>query len=184
MEFLILGTAIFFGIHLVPLLAIKQKLINRLGKKAYMAAFALISALGLGLMIYGKGHSDFIPVWQPLAMAHWVPILVMWPTMILFVWAEIPCSMKIKLRHPMLIGIVLFTTSHLIANGDLASIVLFGSFAIYSVFVMFRQGFKKKESKIPVSTTKWNAFGIILGTLLYGVIFHFHQNITGMPIPV
>jgi uncharacterized membrane protein len=184
MEFLILGTFIFFGIHLLPLLAIKKSLIDKFGKKPYMAIFAIISALGLGLMIYGKGHADFIPVWQPMTLAYWVPILVMWPTMVLFVWAEIPCSMKITLRHPMLIGIVLFTTSHLIANGDLASIILFGSFAIYSLFVIFRQGFQKKESNIPASTPKWNAFGLILGTLLYGAIFHFHQNITGMPIQV
>lgn len=184
MEFLLTGTLIFFGIHLLPLFDLKRKLINRMGKMPYMGIFAVISAIGLGLIIYGKGHAEFIPIWQPLELAHWAPIIIMWPTMLLFIWAEIPCSMKIKLRHPMLMGIVLFASSHLVANGDLATIILFGSFALYSIFIMMKQGFEKKESNIPASTPKWNAFGFIVGTLLYGVVFHFHQNITGMPIPI
>jgi len=184
MEFLIAGIIIFFAIHLVPIFKLKEKLVQGLGEKPYMGIFSLIAALGLGLMIYGKGNAEFIPIWQPLPWAHWVPIIAMWPALVLLVWAEIPCSMKITLRHPMLLGILLFCISHLLANGDLATILLIGSFAMYASLTMLRLGFKKKESNIPASTPKWNAFGFIVGTLLYGVIFHFHQSITGMAIPI
>ncbi len=184
MEFLIAGIIIFFAIHLVPIFKLKEKLVQGLGEKPYMGIFSLIAALGLGLMIYGKGSAEFISIWQPLPWAHWVPIIAMWPALVLLVWAEIPCSMKITLRHPMLLGILLFCISHLFANGDLATILLIGSFAMYASLTMLRQGFKKKESNIPASTPKWNAFGFIVGALLYGVIFHFHQSITGMAIPI
>lgn len=184
MEFLIAGIIIFFAIHLVPIFQLKEKLVQGLGEKPYMGIFSLIAALGLGLMIYGKGSAEFISIWQPLPWAHWVPIIAMWPALVLLVWAEIPCSMKITLRHPMLLGILLFCISHLFANGDLATILLIGSFGIYAALTMLRLGFKKKESNIPASTPKWNAFGFIVGTLLYGVIFHFHQSITGMAIPI
>ena len=184
MEFLIIGIVLFFGIHLIPIFELKQKLINRFGKKPYMAIFALVSALGLGLMIYGKATAEFIALWQPIAGAHWVPVILMWPAIIISIWAEIPCSMKITLRHPMLIGILIFTSTHLIANGDLATVLLFGSFACYSIFTMFRQGFKKSESEIPNNTPGWNLFGVILGTVIYGLVFTFHQQFTGMVIPV
>lgn len=184
MELLIAGIIIFFTIHLVPIFQLKDKLVQGLGEKPYMGVFSLIAALGLGLMIYGKGHAEFIPVWQPLPWAHWVPIIAMWPALVLLVWAEIPCSMKITLRHPMLLGVLLFCISHLFANGDLATILLIGSFAMYASLTMLRQGFKKKESNIPNSTPRWNLLGLVIGTLAYGLMFTFHQNITGMAIPI
>ena len=183
MTYLILGIVIFFGVHLVPIFELKNVVINRYGKKPYMAVFALISALGLGLMIYGKCQAEFTTIWQPMAWAHWVPVIVMWPISILFIWAEIPCSMKIKLRHPMLLGIVFMCISHLFANGDLASILLFASFGIYAIFTMLRQGFEKQESTIASSTPVMNLLGIIVGTLVYMLVFTYHQQITGMPIP-
>lgn len=188
MELLIIGIIIFFGIHLVPIFKIKHSVIQRFGKKPYMAVFSLISALGLGLMIYGKGHAEFITVWQPMAGAHWIPIIIMWPVSMLFVWAEIPCRMKIILRHPMLLGVTLLSTSHLFANGDLATILLMGSFGVYALFTMIRLGFKKEEKhstdQRPGRTLSWDVVGIVIGTLAYILVFTFHEQITGMPIPV
>lgn len=184
MTYLMVGIVIFFGVHLVPIFSLKNTLVKRYGQKPYMGAFALISAVGLGLMIYGKGQADFISIWQPLAWAHWIPVVVMWPISILFIWAEIPCSMKITLRHPMLLGIAFMCISHLFANGDLASILLFASFGIYAIFTMVRQGFEKQTSQIASSTPALNILGVIVGTLLYVLVFTYHQQITGMPIPV
>ena len=153
-----------------------------------MALFALISALGLGLMIYGKGHADFIAVWQPMNGAHWIPVIIMWPVSMLFVWAEIPCRMRIILRHPMLIGVALFSVSHLFANGDLATILLMGSFGVYALFTMMRLGFRKEDNHntkpIQDRSLGWDVFGVIIGTLAYILVFTFHEQITRMPIPV
>ena len=184
MEFLITGMIIFFGIHLLPVLPLKNTLIQRFGKKPYMGMFALIAALGLGLMIYGKSTAGFIAVWQPLAGAHWLPVILMWPAFILLAWAEIPCSMKSTLRHPMLLGVLLFSIGHLFANGDLASILLIGSFGFYALLTMLRLGFNKPNSTAENSTPGWNILGIVIGTLAYGLAFAFHQQIIGMPIPL
>jgi len=184
MTLLISGMIIFYGVHLLPLFELKNKIINRIGKKPYMGIFALISALGLGLMIYGKSTADFISVWQPISGAHWVPLILMWPAFILLVWAEIPCSIKRTLRHPMLLGVLLFSISHLFANGDLATVLLIGSLGVYAVLTMLRLGFQKQETQRPLSTPRWNALGIALGTISYGLAFAFHQQITGMIIPI
>ena len=100
MGLLISGMIIFFGIHLVPALPLKNILIQRFGKNSYMGVFALIAALGLGLMIYGKSTAGFIAVWQPLAGAHWLPVILMWPAFVLLAWAEIPCSIKFHIAPP------------------------------------------------------------------------------------
>ncbi|WP_283786019.1 NnrU family protein [Bermanella sp. WJH001] len=184
MEWLILGITLFFGIHLLPLFNAKQILLSRIGKAPYMIGFSLISALGLGLMIYGKASADFVPIWQPIAGAHWVAIICMWPAAVLFVWAEIPCSMRSKLKHPMLLGITLFASSHLVANGDLASILLFMPFALYAIFTMFKQGFKNQDQHSNQPTPGLNIFGILLGSAIYALVFTFHQHITGMVIPI
>mgnify|MGYP000334571140 CR=1 FL=1 len=184
MEFLITGLIIFYGMHVVPALTLKEKLTKKIGMQPYMALFSLVSALGLGLMIYGKSYADFIPIWQPLPGAHWVPMILMWPALILIIWAQIPCSMKTTLRHPMLLGVLLFSVAHLFANGDLATILLLGSFGLYSLLTIIRLNANNKIPSQIDKTHGWNALGVVLGTLAYALIFVFHQQITGMAIPV
>ena len=184
MKFLITGMIIFYGIHLVPVFELKNTLVNKLGKMPYMGLFSLVAGLGLGLIIYGKGSADFIPLWQPIPGAHWAPVILMWPTLILLAWAELPCSIKSTLRHPMLLGILLFSVSHLFANGDLASVLLIGSFGLYAMLTMYRLGFQRDKTATKTSTPGWNLLGVAVGTLAYGLIFFFHQQITGMAIPI
>lgn len=185
MNMLIAGIAIFYGVHLVPLLSLKSRLKNSLGELPYMGLFSLVSALGLGLMIYGKGTADFIPLWEPMSGAHWIPIVLMLPALILICWAYLPCSMKARLGHPMLQGIALFSIAHLFANGDLASVLLIGSFGLYSVVTIIRlnRNSDGKASKVVVKTPAWNALGIVMGILAYALVAVYHQQITGMPIP-
>ena len=184
MEILIVGLIIFYGVHMVPIFELKNTLINKMGKHFYLGLFALISLVGLGLMIYGKGNANFIPVWQPIEGAHWVPVILMWPALIFTAWAEIPCNMKIRLRHPMLLGVLLFSVAHLIANGDLASILLIGSFGLYALLTMLRLGFKSNVNGKKVNGLKWDVAGVVIGTLAYGLIFHFHEQIMGRVIPI
>jgi uncharacterized membrane protein len=184
MKILITGMIIFYSIHLVPISELKNTLVSKLGKMPYMGLFSLVAGLGLGLMIYGKSSADFIPLWQPIAGAHWAPVILMWPALVFLVWAEMPCSIKNTLRHPMLLGVLLFSASHLIANGDLASVLLIGSLGVYAILTMLRLGFKKDTTAAPSSTPGWNLLGFGIGTLAYGLIFFFHQQITGMAIPI
>ncbi len=185
MNMLIAGMAIFYGMHLVPSLPLKIQLQNTLGKLPYMGLFSLVSALGLGLMIVGKGAAEFIPLWEPMSGAHWVPRVLMLPALILICWAYLPCSMKTRLGHPMLQGIALFSIAHLFANGDLASVLLIGSFGLYSILTIIRlnRNSDSKTSKVVDKTPAWNALGIVMGIMAYALAAVYHQQITGMPIP-
>ncbi len=181
---LILGIFIFYGVHAVPSFNLKNKLVQSWGEQPYMGAFSLVSALGLGLMIYGKSIAEFTQVWQPIVGAQWVPIVLMLPASILIAWAYVPCNMKAKLRHPMLLGIVLFSIGHLFANGDLATILLVGSFGVFSVLnilaVNRRSG--KSEAKPKAKSIVWDIVGIVMGTAMYVLAFNFHHIIVGVAL--
>jgi len=181
---LILGIVIFYGVHAVPSFNLKNKLVDNWGELPYMGAFSLVAGLGLGLMIYGKSIAPFVQVWQPISGAHWLPIVLMWPASILISWAYLPCNMKIKLRHPMLLGILLFSVGHLFANGDLGTILLVGSFGVFAVVNMLVVNRRSKRPEVKAKAMGWDILGIVMGTVVYALVFKFHHIIVGVAVPV
>ncbi len=184
MELLITGMILFYGMHLVPALTLKDQLIKKIGLQPYLGLFSLVSALGLGLMIYGKGHADIIHLFTPIEGAHWVPVILMWPALISLTCTYLPCSMKTTLRHPMLLGVLLFSVGHVFANGDLATLLLVGSFGVYSLLTIVFSSNEQTVTSKPKKTLGLNILAIVLGSLVYILAFMFHQHITGMPIPI
>ena len=101
---LIVGVTLFFGIHLLPSLSIKVKLVERVGENPYKLIFSVVSLTGLGLIICGFKLSEFVPLWDPLpwgrSAAYWVmPIAI-----VLICAADVPNNIKRVVRHPMLIA--------------------------------------------------------------------------------
>ena len=135
---LVLGLVIFLGCHIVTRLPdVRAQLIARNGPKLYRALYSLVSLLGLALIAHGfmvYRASGMIPVWDP---PRWMPHLVsllMWASMILLAAAYLPGKIKAKAKHPMLLAVKIWATAHLLANGDLGSILLFGSFLAWAVY--------------------------------------------------
>ena len=182
MNLLILGIIIFFSIHLVPILPIKNILINRLGENKYKGLFSLIALAGLLIIIYGFAHADFHPVWDPLPYSREIALALMPISMILLAAANIQTNIKKFIKHPMLIAILIWSFVHLIANGDLRSIILFGSFGLYALIDIF---FSKKvlttniEAKYTLSK---DIMVIIIGLVAYLIIVYYHQFIAGVTI--
>lgn len=176
------GTIIFFGIHLLPALQLKQTLTEKIGEARYKIGFSLVSLTGLGLIIWGFQLSEFEPLWAPLPWGRSLAMGVMPFVVILLCAAEAPNNIKRFVRHPMLIGITLWAGVHLAANGDLASTIIFASFLIFSIFdiaaVELSGRFKPKD---PVSPA-WDAAVIVIGLGLFTVLFYFHGSFTGMPL--
>ena len=182
MVLLIIGMVIFFAVHLIPILSLKDSLMKKWGKIPYMGLFSVVAGIGLGLMIYGKGTASFVAIWQPFSGAHWVTTIIMLPAIILIVWSHMPSNMKIKLGHPMLMGVSLFSVGHLFANGDLASVLLFGSFLIYSLFTIFRLTRTQNANTARVNVNLWDGLGVVVGIALYMLAFMYHLQITGLAI--
>jgi uncharacterized membrane protein len=169
MTVLIIGIIVMIGIHLVPVFPDwREGLIGRLGKNGYRALFSVISTLGFVLVVWGFSRAPVIQVWSPPDWTRYVAMLLMLPVFILLIAAYLPGQIKAKLRHPMLTAIKFWALAHLIANGDLASIILFGSFLAYAVFdrIMLK---RRAETGPAVETgpTSNDAISVIGGLVLY-----------------
>lgn len=135
-----IGLAVFFAMHLVPAAPdVRTVLVERLGKNAYMALFSVVSLVGLVLIVYGYQKLQLHPgknpvLWTPPSWAKHVTFALMIPACIFLVAAYVPSRIRTTLKHPMLIAIKTWALAHLIANGDLAGVILFTSFLLYAVY--------------------------------------------------
>ncbi|MBW3567410.1 MAG: NnrU family protein [Proteobacteria bacterium] len=183
MEILVIGLVIFFGIHLVPAApALHRNLQARMGVMGWKGFMALIAIAGFVLIVIGWQRSAFVPVYAPPEFGVWMPRILMLPALILLVAAYLPSNIKRFTRHPMLWGTVLWALAHLFANGDLRSILLFGTFLAWSLFDMWsanRRGARRVEQRIPWF---YEAFVFGGGLLAYGLLARFHGALFGMPV--
>lgn len=139
MTLLVLGIVLFLGIHTVPMAQGLRRSVQGLVTPAgYQVLFAIVSALGLVLIVMGygqmQGQGRLNPeIYTPPIWLRHITLLLMWPAMVLLVAAYVPSRIRTKAKHPMLAGIKLWAFAHLLANGDLASLILFGSFLAWAV---------------------------------------------------
>jgi len=188
---LILGLVIFLGTHLfVTRREARASAINRLGN-TYRRLFALASAFGLVLIIWGYGlyrQSGWIDVWTPPDFMRHITIGLTWFAVVLVLAAYLPGHIKAKTKHPMLAGIKIWAFAHLLSNGDLGSIILFGSFLAWAVYA--RIAAKKREAagditRVGMADRGWanDAIAVGLGTVLYlALAYVFHPAVIGVPV--
>tara|TARA_B110000858_G_scaffold77483_1_gene89814 strand:- start:55209 stop:55769 length:561 start_codon:yes stop_codon:yes gene_type:complete len=183
MTILVLGLILFFAPHLSRELGLRQPLQNALPSKgAYIALYSLTTLAGLGLIIWGKSLAPFQMIWQPIYEWRPLSLMLMIPSLICIVAGNLPLSyLRRILRNPMLIGILLWSLSHLWANGDLASMLLFGSFAIWSALkVISMRNIVDVDTKSPSFT--WDIISLLTGLGLYVMIGLYHGELFGVGV--
>ena len=135
---MIVGLAVFLGAHVFTSMRERRAaVIARLGEGPYKGVYALVSLIGIALIGYGFARyraAGMIELWYPPRWTRHVNNLLLWPAFICIVAAYIPGDIKRVLKHPMLVGVKLWAFGHLLANGDLGSIILFGSFLAWAVY--------------------------------------------------
>ena len=137
MAYLIAGLIIFLGLHSVRMLAPAWRIQTQaqIGQGTWKAVFGLLSFLGLGLIVWGFGLARELPVqlWSPPVGMRHVASLLTFISFVLLVAAYVPGNdIKARVRHPMVLGVKLWALAHLVANGNLAHGVLFGSFLVWA----------------------------------------------------
>ncbi len=182
MTLFVIGIILFFGVHFVPSMPLKSIMVNRLGEMRFKGLFSLISALGLGLIIYGFSLTKFQPLFDPLSWGRNAAIFTMPIAVILICAAQMPNNLKTLVRHPMLGGLILWGLSHLVANGDLASTILFASFVVFSIInILLVNARGPGVAPTPVSKL-WDLGTIAIGLALYILLFQFHGVFAGIPL--
>ncbi len=191
MTLLVAAIVIFFGIHLVPTMGdLRGRLIGRFGESGYRGLFALSSTASLILLIYAFAKAPSVTIWSPPSWTRWVAVGLMWPAFILLVAAYVPGRIKERLKHPFLVAIKTWALAHLIANGDLASMILFASFLAYAVYdrISLKTG-RRPTSLIGIegaAKPRNDAIAVITGTVLYfATLFWLHRLVIGVsPLPI
>ena len=134
---LLLGLIVFFGVHSVSIVAPgwRSAQIARRGERAWKGIYSIAAGVGLALLIVGYGMARREPVvlyTPPVALRH-VALLLMLPVFPLLFAAYLPGRLSRAARHPMLLAVKLWATAHLLANGTLADVLLFGGFLAWAV---------------------------------------------------
>ncbi len=188
MMILILGLLVFLGVHSSRVFAegLRTRFIAQRGEMAWKGVYAVLSIAGFALLVWGYGLARQQPVvlWTPpVAMRHIAALLTL-VSFILLAATYVPANaIKARLRHPMVLGVKVWALAHLLANGTLADVVLFGSFLVWAVlsYRAARQrdrasGTQPLPSKaIPTAVTVvvgvagWLAFAMWLHLALIGV---------------
>jgi uncharacterized membrane protein len=183
MTLLVLGMLIFVGIHLVPTFAsTRQSLIARFGAGPYKGGFAAISFIGLGLLIAGKAYADAVPLWTPPAWGRHAAMLLMLFAFILLVAAYLPSNVKRLTAHPMLFGVTLWSAAHLLVNGDLASVILFGGLGAFALFDMWSANSRgAAPSKVAYPITR-DIVVVAVGLLAYVALLFLHPHLFGVRV--
>jgi uncharacterized membrane protein len=189
MTILIIGLIVFLGVHLLTTRrATRAALILRFGEGGYKLAYSLVSAVGLVLIVVGFGaarEAGRPVVWDPPEAFRHLALLINLPIFILFAAAYLPGRIKSATKHPMLLAVKIWAFAHLLANGDLASILLFGSFLAWAVIA--RIAVKRREAVEGVpdrsGPARNDVLAIAIGLVVYALMVTWgHPYLIGVPV--
>ena len=192
---LILGLILFLGAHSVRILADgwRDQTIAAYGEKAFKGVYTLVAILGFYLLVVGYGEARLQPLvlWNPPIFTKHISMLLMLLSSILLIAAYIPRNhFKMRLKHPMVLSVKVWALSHLLANGNLADLVLFGSFLIWAV-LNFRSARARERAQVQNSDANEEAplkpnllatlIALFGGMGLWAVItFVLHAKVVGV----
>lgn len=187
---LILGLLLFFAIHLVPTSpSLRAGLIERFGEPAYKIGFSVLSLVGFVLIVVGYHKLQIMPgknpvLWDPPAWTRHIAFLLMVPAMILLVAAFVPSRIRTAAKHPMLAAVKFWALAHLLVNGDVGSLVLFGSFLAFGVYD--RISVKRRPDAVPSAAPPGIVNDVLVvaaGLALFAVMLIWgHGALIGVPI--
>jgi uncharacterized membrane protein len=186
MLILSLGLILFLGLHSMRIVAepFRSQQIQRLGENGWKGIYSLLAAAGLALIIYGFSQARLQPVvlWHPsVGMRHLAALL----TLVAFIFiaaAYVPHNtIKAKLKHPMILGVKTWALAHLLANGTLADVVLFGAFLAWAIF-----DFRSARRRQPVVSGGSTSSVATMLTVVAGIAawalfaFYLHEALIGI----
>lgn len=179
--YLIFGLLITNITHLISAFdSVRKAAIASIGKRAYFAIYGVVSILGLALIIYGYIDSDFVVVFEP---EQWM-VNSNKDIMFFSLWLAASQFLKTYVKHylkiPLMIAVFLWALGHLVANGDLYSVILFTGFLIYAligIIIKLRNNFEAKNPRI-INDVK----AFFIAAILYITLGYMHLLIAGINV--
>ncbi len=186
---MILGLVLFVGIHLLTTQReLRARFVTSLGEGGYKGFYSLVSLAGLALIVWGFASyraTGWIDVWTPPSAMRHIAVGLMLPAVIMVAAAYLRGRIYTTLKHPMLAGVKLWALAHLLANGDLGSIILFGSFLAWAVYDRISLKHRRDAGgpPIPVGGPLNDGLAVVVGIVAYLALgFAFHPVVIGVPV--
>lgn len=188
MGLLIAGLFVFLDLHSIRMLAgaWRERMLQRYGEAIYKGIFSVLSLLGLILVVYGFGLARETPVvvWVPPLALRYAASLLTLVAFVLLVAAYIPRNaIKARWHHPMVLSVKTWALAHLLANGNVAHLVLFGSFLIWSVcnFIAARRRDRAAGTRYPAATLTGTTTVLVVGVVTWALFaFQLHGWLIGI----
>jgi uncharacterized membrane protein len=188
MPILILGLVLFLGSHTLTTFRERRAgLIARVGEGPYKGLYALVALTGFALIVWGFSRyraGDWVQLWTPPHWTRHVTILLMWFAFVaLAASGRAPGRIRGWLRHPMLVAVKIWALAHLLANGDLGGLLLFGSFlawAVYDRIAVKRRG--DVGAPRVAAFTRADAVAVGGGTVAYVAMIFLHPVLIGVSV--
>jgi uncharacterized membrane protein len=183
---LILGLALFLGVHSISIVAPdwRDRTAARMGARKWQAMFGLVATAGLILVVWGYAlaRQDPVILYVPPVWLRHLVLLLMVPVFPLLLAAYLPGRIQSAARHPMLAAVKLWALAHLLANGTLADLVLFGSFLVWSVTdrISWKWRAPRATPGAPPSGAN-DIIAVVAGLLLYtAFVLWLHRWLIGV----
>mgnify|MGYP000897030601 FL=1 len=186
MKLMLLGLLIFLGTHVFTTMRVARAgLIARIGEGPYKIIYSALSAIGLVMAAYGFGAwraAGSLQLWVPPVWTKHLAMPLVLFACVCIVSAYAPTHLRVWLKHPMLVGVKTWALAHLLANGDLAGVVLFGAVLVWAVISRISQ----KYRPVPVYPVP-RLYADIIATVMWLILFwllgtFFHSRVVGIPI--
>ena len=186
MTLLIIGLVLFLGSHSIAIINVtwRDRMVSRLGILTWQGVYSLLAIVGIGLIIVGYDLARETPVilYQPPYWLRYIALLLLVFVFPLLFATYMPGRIRTATRHPMLVATKLWAFAHLLTNGSLADVILFGSILAWAVADRISL---KRRTPIPVPdmpTSRFNdALAIILGLVVYLLfLFGLHAWLFGV----
>lgn len=183
MQWLAIGLMVFLGVHMFSSLRVQREaLIAKIGAGPYKGLYSLLSLAGFVMIVIGMGRAETVLLWTP---PEWGRIAAFWITPFAFmslVSAYVPGNVRRATTHPMLWGVALWALAHLLANGDLAGLLLFGGFGLYALYAMWSQNRRGAKPSLNRRSPLYDLLAIVIGLALWAAAVYFHASLSGMPL--
>jgi uncharacterized membrane protein len=187
---LIAGLLLFLGMHAVRVVAepLRTAAIARIGMQGWRGLYSAVSLVGLWLLVsgYASARLGSPELYAPPAWAHTVALALMLPCLVLVVAAYVPGThIRQWVGHPMLFGTRVWAFAHLLANGRLADVALFGSFLAWSIFAYHAARARDRVAGTRYPAVGWprDSIAVVVGAVGWlAILCYLHVWIAGVPL--
>ena len=184
MSLFLAGITIFCVVHLFRAAApgTRNDLVSKLSENAYKGIFSLLILTSIVMIVFGWKSTVPTTVYEAPLMPGIVPSALVLVALVLFFASQTGGYMKRVLRHPQMIGTMIWAVSHLLTNGDVRSVMLFGTLAVWALLEIVlcnrRDG---PRTELPDASGKPDLIAVVIGVVAFGLLGHFHAQLFGVP---